>query len=211
MRWMLLVLLVLCVGCWPQGDDELPGEVVGQFVAVGLMVEQSCGAGVPAQDPLDLSFELRLEENGRAFYRQPSGATFAGTGSKGVYTFQVSQSWMAVEPDQFRGYSGCTVTQRDIFTFVIEEPEIDPATDGGVDMDATDSGVDMDATDDGGDTEATDGGAVVDPALVKLTGSQITDVTPLSGSDCRPAVAAFGGPFLALPCRVEYVLTGNGI
>jgi len=24
-------------------------------------------------------------------------------------------------------------------------------------------------------------------------------------------VAALGGPFLSLPCRVEYVLTGNGI
>ena len=208
---MLLVLLLLSLGCWPQGDDELPGEVVGQFVAVGLMVEQSCGAAIPAPDPLDLSFELRLEENGRAFYRQPSGATFAGTGSDGVYTFQVSQSWMAVEPDQFRGYSGCTVTQRDIFTFVVEEPEIDATTDAGDDMEATDGGVDTEATDGGVDTEEIDGGIVIDPTLVKLTGSQTTDVTPLSGSDCRPAVAAFGGPFLALPCRVEYVLTGNGI
>jgi len=194
MRWILLALVLLSLGCWSQGDEELPGEVVGEFEVVGLMVEQSCGAGVPAQDPLDLAFELRLEENGRAFYRQPSGATFAGTGSKGEYTFQISQSWMAVQPDQFRGYLGCSVTQRDVFTFIIEEPEIDPATDAGVDMEELD----------GGET-------VTDPTLVKLTGSQTTDVTPLTGSDCRPAIAAFGGPFLALPCRVEYVLAGNGI
>lgn len=194
MRRMLLALLLLSLGCWSQGDEELPGEVVGQFAVVGLMVEQSCGAGVPAQDPLDLEFELRLEENGRAFYRQPSGLTFAGTGSHGEYTFQISQSWMAVQPDQFRGYSGCSVTQRDVFTFIIEEPEIDATIDGGVEMEETD----------GGET-------AVDPPLAKLTGSQTTDVTPLTGSDCRPAVAAFGGPFLALPCRVEYVLAGNGI
>lgn len=191
---MLLIFVSLSLGCWNQGGEELPGEVVGQFEVVGLMVEQSCGAGIPAPDPLTLEFELRIEENGRAFYRQPSGATFAGTGSNGEYTFQVSQSWLAVQPDQFRGYAGCSVTQRDIFTFVVEEPEIDPSLDGGVDLEETD----------GGDT-------IVDPTVVKLTGTQSTDVNPLTGSDCRPAVAAFGGPFLALPCRVEYVLTGNGI
>ena len=112
MRWMLLALLLLSFGCWPQGGDELPGELIGQFEVVGLMVEQSCGAAIPAQDPLNLAFELRLEENGRAFYRQPSGATFAGTGSDGEYTFSVSQSWMVVQPDQFRGFVGCSVTQR---------------------------------------------------------------------------------------------------
>jgi len=194
MRWTLLALVLLALGCWPQGDDELPGEVVGQFEAVGLMVEQSCGAAIPALDPLDLAFELRLEENGRAYYRLPTGATFAGTGSHGEYTFQVSQSWMAVEPDQFRGYVGCSVTQRDVFTFIIEEPEVDLASDAGVDAE-----------------EADGGAAAIDPTLVKLSGSQSTDITPLTGSDCGPAVAARGGPFLALPCRVEYVLTGNGI
>lgn len=195
MRWMLLCLVLLALGCWPQqGDDELPGEVVGEFEAVGVMVEQSCGAAIPARDPLDLAFELRLEENGRAYYRQPTGTAFAGTGSNGEYTFQVSQSWTVIEPDQFRGYVGCSVTQRDIFTFVIEEPEVDLAADAGVDME-----------------EADGGAAAIDPTLVKLTGSQRTDITPLTGSDCGPAVVAQGGPFLALPCTVEYVLTGNGI
>ena len=194
MRWILLALILLALGCWPQGGDELPGEAVGQFEAVGLMVEQSCGAAIPARDPLVLSFELTLEENGRAYYRQPTGTTFAGTGSKGEYTFQTSQSWMVIEPDQFRGYVGCSVTQRDIFTFIIEEPEVDPAVDAGIEAAYADGGT-----------------AAIDPTLVKLTGSQSTDITPLSGSDCGPAVAALGGPFLALPCRVEYVLTGNGI
>jgi len=44
-----------------------------------------------------------------------------------------------------------------------------------------------------------------------MTGSQVTEIVPLTGSDCRPAVAALGGPFLSLPCRVEYVLTGDGL
>jgi hypothetical protein len=193
MRVMVLALLSMAVGCWPQGGDEPEGELVGQFEVVGVMVEQSCGAGIPAEDPLELSFEVRLEDNGRAFYRLTTGATFAGTEADGRYTFQVSQTWTVLEPDPFRGFAGCSVTQRDVLSMTIEEPSAEPMMDGGV-------------------AENEDGGELVaDPTLVTLTGWQSTDIIPLAGSDCRPAVAALGGSFLALPCRVEYVLTGNGI
>jgi len=195
MRWTLVALLVLGFGCWGQEEDP-PGEPVGTFEAVGLMVEQSCGAAIPAPDPLELMFDLRSESNGRAYWRQWGGSLFAGVEKDGEYTFQVSQSWMVVEPDRFRGYVGCSVTQRDVFTFLVDVPEIDPEDEMGaqdeLDMDA---GVNAD----------------VDPVLITLTGSQTTEIEPLTGSDCTPAVAALGGPFLALPCRVEYVLTGTGV
>jgi len=195
MRWTLLALLVLGFGCWGQEEDP-PGEPVGTFEAVGLMVEQSCGAAIPAPDPLELMFDLRSESNGRAYWRQWGGSLFAGVEKDGEYTFQVSQSWMVVEPDRFRGYVGCSVTQRDVFTFLVDVPEIDPEDEMG----AQDE-LDMDAGVDEG----------VDPVLITLTGSQTTEIEPLTGSDCTPAVAALGGPFLALPCRVEYVLTGTGV
>jgi hypothetical protein len=123
---------------------------------------------------------------------------FAGIEKDDTYTFQTSQSWMVIEPDRFRGYVGCSVTQRDVFTFEVEVPEIEAGLDGGVEEDA---GVDGDA---GVDVAS-------DPTLVLLTGSQTTEIVPLSGADCTPAVAALGGPFLSLPCRVEYVLNGSGI
>jgi len=195
MRWTLLALLVLGFGCWGQEEDP-PGEPVGTFEAVGLMVEQSCGAAIPAPDPLELMFDLRSESNGRAYWRQWGGSLFAGVEKDGEYTFQVSQSWMVVEPDRFRGYVGCSVTQRDVFTFLVDVPEIDPEDEMGAQ-----DGLDMDAGVDEG----------VDPVLITLTGSQTTEIEPLTGSDCTPAVAALGGPFLALPCRVEYVLTGTGV
>lgn len=44
-----------------------------------------------------------------------------------------------------------------------------------------------------------------------LDGTQATDVEPVTGSDCTLAVEAGGGPFLTLPCRVEYILTGNEV
>ena len=195
MRWTLLALLVLGFGCWGQEEDP-PGEPVGTFEAVGLMVEQSCGAAIPAPDPLELTFDLRSESNGRAYWRQWGGSLFAGVEKDGEYTFQVSQSWMVVEPDRFRGYVGCSVTQRDVFTFLVDVPEIDPEDEMGAQ-----DGLDADAGVDEG----------VDPVLITLTGSQTTEIEPLTGSDCTPAVAALGGPFLALPCRVEYVLTGTGV
>lgn len=185
MRWLLLGALIVTSACWDQGEEP-PGEPVGQFEASGLMVEQSCGAAIPAPDPLDLRFDLRSESGGRAYWRQSGGALYAGVHKDGEYTFTVSQSWMVVEPDRFRGYVGCSVTQRDVFTFNVEEVETKDEETFGPD-------------------------AGVEPALLTLTGSQFTEIEPLSGADCTPAVAALGGPFLTLPCRVEYVLTGSGI
>jgi hypothetical protein len=201
MRWTLIGLPLLVLGCWGQGEEP-PGQPIGTFNAVGFMVEQSCGAAIPAPDPLDLDFELRSEFNGRAYWRRLGGSMFAGVERDGEYTFQVSQSWMVIEPDRFRGFVGCSVTQRDIFTFLVETVEVDIETDGGV----ADGGVEDGGVADGG---AEDAGPA--PILLTLTGSQTTEITPLTGSDCTPAVAALGGPFLSLPCRVEYVLSGEGI
>jgi hypothetical protein len=201
MRWTLIGLPLLVLGCWGQGEEP-PGQPIGTFNAVGFMVEQSCGAAIPAPDPLDLDFELRSEFNGRAYWRRLGGSMFAGVERDGEYTFQVSQSWMVIEPDRFRGFVGCSVTQRDIFTFLVETVEVDIETDGGV----ADGGVEDGGVADGG---AEDAGPA--PILLTLTGSQTTEITPLTGSDCTPAVAALGGPFLSLPCRVEYVISGEGI
>jgi hypothetical protein len=134
---------------------------------------------------------------------------FAGVENDGEFTFQVSQSWMVVQPDRIRGYVGCSVTQRDVFTFVVEpvEVEVDFEADAGVD----DAGVGDGGVDDAGvDGESSaDGG--IEPTLLTLTGSQTTEIVPLTGSDCLPAVAAHNGPFLSLPCRVAYVLSGTGV
>jgi len=197
MRSISLTLLVLISACWGQ-EEEPPGELVGSFQAVGLMVEQSCGAAVPAADSLTLSFSLRSESNGRAYWEQSGGSMFAGIENDSSYTFQTSKSWMVVEADPFRGYIGCSVTQRDVFTIDVETPEISIDEDAGVE-------------DDGGVGDGAGADAEIDPTLVSITGSQTTEIVPLTGSDCTPAVAALGGPFLSLPCRVEYVLNGNGI
>ena len=137
---------------------------------------------------------------------------FAGIEKEGEFTFQVSQSWMVVEPNRFRGFVGCSVTQRDVFTFVVDTLDVEIDSDAGVaDAGVDDGGIEDAGVDDGGVDEESEADAGVEPVLLTLTGSQITEIIPLTGSDCTPAVAALGGPFLALPCRVEYVLSGEGI
>jgi hypothetical protein len=211
MRWTLFGLPLLVLGCWGQGEEP-PGQAIGTFNAVGFMVEQSCGAAIPAPDPLDLDFELRSEFNGRAYWRRLGGSMFAGVEKNGEYIFQVSQSWMVIEPDRFRGFVGCSVTQRDVFTFAVETVELGTETDGGVeDGGVADGGVEDGGAVDAGTDEESEADAGPEPILFTLTGSQTTEITPLTGSDCTPAVAALGGPFLALPCRVEYVLSGEGV
>ncbi len=211
MRWTLFGLPLLVLGCWGQGEEP-PGQAIGTFNAVGFMVEQSCGAAIPAPDPLDLDFELRSEFNGRAYWRRLGGSMFAGVEKNGEYIFQVSQSWMVIEPDRFRGFVGCSVTQRDVFTFAVETVELGTETDGGVeDGGVADGGVEDGGAVDAGTDEESEADAGPEPILFTLTGSQTTEITPLTGSDCTPAVAALGGPFLALPCRAEYVLSGEGV
>ena len=202
MRWISLALVPLVFACWG-GGEEPPGELVGSFEAVGLMVEHSCGSVVPAADPLNVRFNLRTESNGRVYWQKSDGSLLAGVERDDKYSFQISQSWMVIEPDRFRGYVGCSVTQRDVFTFELSTPELETDTnaDAGVDDSDVDGGIEDDAGVD----------ALFDPSLTTIAGSQTTEIEALAGSDCTPAVAAVGGPFLSLPCRVEYVINGNGV
>jgi len=197
---MLLGPLLLTLGCaFGQADDE-PGEPIGTFQAQGALVVQSCGAATPTLDPLDLRFDLRSEPNGRAYLRKAGGATFVGIEKDGAYSFEVTRSWTEIPPDRPNGYVGCTVTQRDILAFALEAAETESDVDTNVDA-GVDGEVDVDAGVDAG----------VERVALILRGSQTTEIDPVTGSDCAPAVTAQGGPFLSLPCRVEYLVTGAGL
>jgi len=188
---MLLGLLLLAFGCPYGQNDDQPGEPVGKFQAEGVLVIQSCGAAIPSPDPIGLDFELRSESNGRAYWHRDPGQTFAGIEEDDTYTFQIGQSWTVVEPDYAQGYAGCSVTQVDVFEFEVETAEVPPVADAGIE---DESGVET----------------RVEPKVLTLRGSQITEIVPVSGSDCIPALNIQGG-FYALPCRVEYLLSGTGI
>ncbi|MGB8332035.1 MAG: hypothetical protein WCE62_18050 [Polyangiales bacterium] len=194
MRWMLLGMLFSVSGCFFGQDGDKPGEAVGSFEAEGAMVVQSCGGAIPAPDPLDLPFDLRLEPSGRAYWLGSNGKMLVGIEKDGVYTFQVGQSWTVIEPNRAQGYVGCSVTQLDELTFELETAELEAEADAGVGPEP-DSGAD----------------AGVEPTVLTLSGSQTTEIVPVAGSDCVPAVSNQEGSFNALPCRIEYLVTGTGI
>ena len=50
-----------------------------------------------------------------------------------------------------------------------------------------------------------------DGGLRTASGLQTSEYEPITGSDCVSALSASGGLFLTLPCRVEYVVTGDEI
>ncbi|MEJ2338524.1 MAG: bacillithiol biosynthesis BshC [Gemmatimonadales bacterium] len=105
-----LVLLAACFG----GDEEQPGESFGVFEASGLMVEQSCGAAIPAADPIDLAFDLRREDGGRAYWHRIGGPSFAGLYQGDEYTFTVTQSWMVIEPKVARVLEALDLNPHDL-------------------------------------------------------------------------------------------------
>lgn len=49
-----------------------------------------------------------------------------------------------------------------------------------------------------------------DTVAMTLAGENTVDIGATSGSDCRALLAAFGGPFLALPCTLRYTLESDG-
>lgn len=55
-----------------------------------------------------------------------------------------------------------------------------------------------------------DDAPVTDPAQTSsFSGSLVYAFAPTEGSDCSDQLTAFGGGFEALPCRVEYEVTGT--
>lgn len=176
-----ILLAIVALGCAPQ----YPGEPVGSFEVVGRLEENACGAAIQALDPVTFRVELR-EEQGQAFWRRPDFPVVSGTALDGTYRFrsQARIVVIAADPDPDFGHPGCTVTQSEVVEVILEP-------------------VDSDAG-----APTADAGEPEEPSM-HLEGTHTIDIAPDVGSSCAPATAALGGPFLALPCSVDYTLEGT--
>ncbi len=190
-----LGLYVITAGCFPTEDDK-PGELLGSFQAVGAKLSDSCGPVMVPEEQTLVTFELREDEGGVAYFQASGAGLLGGTLLDGTYRFPVTQTLQLIEPDALYGTPGCAVTRRDILTFTLEQLE---AADGP-----------RTASDDSGTAE--DMEEAFDPTLTVLRGTHRIEFTPLSGAGCEPTLFAYGGPyFSALPCEYEYTLSGSGI
>lgn len=160
---------------------QYPGEALGSFDVTGHLEANACGAAaVPALDPLRFAVELRVR-GAEAFWRRPDFPVVSGSARDGTYRFRTQARIVALagDPDPDFGHPGCTLLQTETVEVTIE----------GTDLDA--------------------GSPDAGPTTLTLTGTNAIDFTPEPGSDCAPLASAAGGPFLALPCGLDYALEGT--
>jgi len=208
MRVLAIVALALMLGCSP----AYPGEVDGTFDMVGSLDQNTCGdTALPAANPLLFRIELRSDGTGQAFWRRPETPVVAGTQIDGTYRFRFVTGLPIYAADEVAGTPGCALLQEEVVELV---PEVSRDLDGGLDggdAAADDAGLAADAGDAtigdaGSAADAGDGGAAT---IQSLHGSDTIRLTVAPGYDCTPLLGSAGGPFLALPCQVDYSLSGS--
>jgi len=164
---------------------------------VGSLEQNSCGdTALPAVNPLLFRIELRSDGTGQAFWRRPETSVVSGTHIDGTYRFRFVTGLPVYPADEVTGTLGCALLQEEVIELV---PQILEDTDAAVDAEAGDAGVDA-------GTGSADGGAI---AIDSLSGSDTIRLTVAPGYDCTPLLGSAGGPFLALPCEVDYSLSGS--
>lgn len=202
MRRALFSLLALAFGCVP---TEVPGETAGTFDIVGSLQENTCGAtALPAHDPLVFSAEVRSDGT-QGFWRRPEEASLPGSVLDGEYRFTFRQQLPVLAPDPASGYVGCALIQEETIQAVIDDSLM--LDDAGAPIDAGQA--DADEGDSGGADGGADAGSDDTDPLAPFGGTDIVTLVPAPGSNCVPLLAIAGGPFLELPCRIEYTLRGT--
>jgi len=186
-RHLLPLVAVFLVG-FDACEMDYPGETAGTYAVVGILEENTCGAGVGALNPLEFFVELRVEDTGEAIWRRPQQPMVSGGYANGAFHFERSVTAPVYAADPDLGTGACTLLEHDVIDATLH-PVLG---DGGV---AADASV----------FEPSDGGV----PEYELRGSSVVDFSPTADSDCSRSLVAQGGPFAALPCRVRYTLTGT--
>jgi len=154
----------------------------------GSLVANSCGStAFNAVNPLSFVVELRSEDHGPAYWRRPNAAIVNGSHTGDDYRFRTELAVQLYPADVNTQTPGCTLAQIETIQVTAKSAE----GDGGVPNDLG--------------TAMGDAGV---PASSAFRGTSVIELVPTAGSNCLGAVAIGGGPFLALPCRVEYDLSG---
>jgi len=179
-RFWLLPLAVLALACAPQ----YPGDPVGTFDVTGALVANSCGhEAVPALDPVEFPVELRARQT-QAYWRRGGARLVSGyMDHDGVYHF-LNSTRIPAPAVQTEDGPGCTLVREETLEIRV-----------------------LAASEDGGEPEDAANMASTAPPSA-LAGQHTIDIRPDRDSACSPLLVTQGGPFDALPCRIEYELVG---
>lgn len=185
--WLVVPLLACLV---EEGDAPDPlGEPYGNYAIAGHLVDNECGEGVPALDPIAFDVELRHLGNTAVWRRAGAPLVYGSVAPDGTWEVQESVVQDVYDADPVTGAAGCALTQTE--TIRLEGVPLP--------LGVQDAGV----------GDAGDAGAPAQGPPEEMSGDLEIRFVPTTGSDCAPTLAAFGGPFAALPCTVRYELTAE--
>jgi hypothetical protein len=198
---------------------EAPGTLIGAYHIEGALTENSCGSdALPAADPLTFDVQIRKDKQGGGLWLRGMPPARPGRlGEDGSFSFEAESAFDAkpangaepiesvyeqdpgeltdpelVERLQMQAMQSCRLLITEtIDGHMLRMAEIaDASADSGV---AEPKASDDDDEDSGDD----------------LVGVNEISIRAQPGSNCGLVLATMGGPFLALPCRAHYDLTGT--
>lgn len=172
-----------------------PGDLVGRYQITGTMDTDSCGPGFGANRSVRFDAELRRDDDTAFWIFGDLDPTTGTLDDNGAFLFQRQGGWTLVDAKPEIGYAGCRVGQLETIQGAVLRSALADDADAGAE--------------DAGEGDASDDEIDIEIAQPALTGRNTIDIVPLTGDDCSPALSTQGGPFLALPCRVAYQLTGT--
>ena len=204
--WLLAGLAL--GGCQPAGPA---GELVGRYEIMGELTENSCGTqALPAIDPLAFVAEIRVDQ-GRGLWIRGESPPFGGSlEAVGDFRFEIE----SVYPVNTSAADQRT-DDGEYLALLMEIGSTTPPAQGQGQAEPT-CRLRVPETVRGnlfatGPEVALDGGLGFSSAEASdsdLTADNDIEILAEPGSDCRPVLAAFGGPFLTLPCGAHYSMQG---
>jgi hypothetical protein len=175
------------------------GELVGTYAITGALVENTCGQTARSTpDPLIYTVHVRDDDGVGTWQLEKQGAQAGTLDDEGKFAFLAESStpmgeqtrpkqvleandFLSGDPDADLYRANCTLLTRESMRGTLHRRLQD--ADAGMSADAG-----MDDAD--------------------LVGVNTIEIQPAPGSDCTLQLAAVGGAYLALPCRVEYEIEG---
>ncbi len=183
---LALATVPFVLACRPSTTHS-SGDSLGTYAVQGTLVENGCGLALEA--PSTVEFRVELSRNGTSLtWRMPGAPPVPGSlTAEGVLQLRTSTPVELWPADPENGIVGCTVSRIETI-------------DGTMSL----SGAPRDAA------AQDDAGASMGDAGVRSVASfeatSRTEIVPVVGTVCSPALLVNGGNFPTLPCTVRYEL-----
>lgn len=202
--------------------EEPPGDLVGAYHVEGALTENTCGTdALPATDSLKFDVEIRKDDQGRGLWVRDTPPPRTGAlHDDGSFDFALESAYdvpmtTSMATDQM--FERDPDPEKLADPEAIDRAEMESAQACRLFIDESISGtmLRMSSADDGKSTSSkakTDTAASSDDdgsSASDLVGENEISVRIGAGSGCNRVLSAQGGPFLMLPCKAHYDLTGT--